>query len=763
VSASNNRGPTIYKKLSRWLRRLPSIVKSILLVIIYLLCWTALDILAANFESAPEIQVWYPPSALDVVLLLVFGLRYWPALALNTFIHDWFVSEQKLPLVTLLIFNLVTTLGYVGACAFLIHKLQINPRLRRFRDAILLILVAAIITPLAIAILQVINFASAGIISWSDWFSLTLHYWAGDSTSIGMLAPFLLILLRKLPWVWATKESRKQQLFINNELSFPSRRELPVLLVQLIALALGVWLGYGTQRGLLLDYTYFIFLPLIWIALNYGLPRATATVLGINIGVAFLVGADIGIADTLALQFGLMTITHTGIILGALASDRKQTEKELRSQACRDDLTGLPNRFLFREQLHQAIERSKRYRDYQFALLFVDLDRFKVVNDSLGHAIGDRLLVALAPRLKRCLRSSDITARLGGDEFAIFLDDIQDVSDACRAAERILNALSFPFNLDAYQFYITASIGIVISSNNDDSIEDLLSHADIAMYRAKARGKNCYELFDRATHAQVIATLQLENDLRQAIDRNEFQVYYQPIVSVATSAIVGFEALVRWLHPQRGLISPVEFIPVAEETGLIISIDLWVLREACRQLRQWQQLQATENFIQPLKISVNLSSKLFAHPNLVEQISQVLEQTEIEAQTLKLEITETAIIENPESALNIISQLQALGIQLGIDDFGTGYSSLSFLHRFRLNTLKIDRSFISQIESDNYSREIVRTIVMLAQTLGMETIAEGIEITQQLTRLQELQCGYAQGYLFARPLTNQAIEALLAH
>nr|MCU0537508.1 EAL domain-containing protein [Hydrococcus sp. Prado102] len=705
MSVSNNRGPTIYKKLSRWLRRLPSIVRSILLVIIYLLCWTALDVVAVRFESAPEIQVWYPPSALDVVLLLVFGLRYWPALLINTFIHQWFVSDRDLPLVTLLIFNVVTTSCYVGACALLLHKLKINPRLRQFRDVVLFTIVAALITPLVVALLQVVNFASAGIIPWSDWLMLTSHYWAGDSTGIGMLAPFLMIWLRKLPWAWATKESQKQRSYKNDELRFPSRQNLPVQLVQLLALAIVIWVGYGTQRGLWLDYAYLIFLPLIWIALHYGLPRAAATVLGINLGVAFLVGANIGVANTLALQFGLMAITHTGIILGALASDRKQAEKKLRSQAFHDDLTGLPNRLLFREQLHHAIERGKRYQNYQFALLFVDLDRFKVVNDSLGHGVGDRLLVALAPRLKRCLRSSDTIARLGGDEFAILLEDIQDASDACRAAERILSALSSPFNLDAYQFYITASIGIVIGSNNDDRIEDLLRHADIAMYRAKARGKNRYEVFDSATHAQVTATLRLENDLRQAIDRNELQVYYQPIVSVTTSAIVGFEALVRWLHPQRGLISPVEFIPVAEETGLIISIDLWVLREACRQIRQWQQLQATENFIQPLKISVNLSSKQFAQPNLVERISQVLEQTELDAETLKLEVTETAIIENPESALTIISQLQALGIQLGIDDFGTGYSSLSFLHRFRLNTLKIDRSFISRIDRDNYSIE----------------------------------------------------------
>ncbi|MCL1464116.1 GGDEF domain-containing response regulator [Argonema galeatum] len=440
-------------------------------------------------------------------------------------------------------------------------------------------------------------------------------------------------------------------------------------------------------------------------------------------------------------------------------TDRRDAEERLRYQAFHDALTGLPNRALFLERLDRAFKRAKRERDYLFAVLFLDIDRFKIVNDSFGHTIGDRLLIAIAQRLENSLRTADTVARLGGDEFAILLEDIENINDACRAADRILSELSSPFNIDAYETFTNASIGIVCSLSSYERAEDLIRDADIAMYRAKSLGKGRYQVFDTAMHLQVIALSQLENDLRRAIDRCEFQVYYQPIVSLATSKIVGFEALVRWQHPQRGLVPPGEFIPLAQETGALMQIDWWVMRSACRQTRLWQQQIPTSSL---LTISVNLCSKHFAQSNLIEQIDGVLRDTGLAATSLKLEITESAIIENAESAAATLSQLRALGIQLSIDDFGTGYSSLSYLHRFPVNTLKIDRSFINNMGEDRESSEIVRTIVMLAHNLGIDVIAEGVETRQQLTKLRELQCEYGQGYFFSRPLPSQEAEKLIA-
>lgn len=440
-------------------------------------------------------------------------------------------------------------------------------------------------------------------------------------------------------------------------------------------------------------------------------------------------------------------------------TERKQAEEQLRHNAFYDILTDLPNRALFMERLDLAIKRAKQYEDYLFAVLYFDLDRFKNVNDSLGHLIGDQMLVAIAQRLKACLRSEDTVARLGGDEFAILLENLQNVNDAIEVADRIHQALTLPLSLNGYEVFTSASIGIALSSTGYNQPQELLRDADIAMYRAKALGKARHEVFDKNMHARAVALLQLETDLRRAIERQEFQVHYQPIVSLATNQITGFEALVRWRHPERGLISPAEFIPFAEETGLIAMIGWLVLRQACTTLRDWQK--QFPNAL-PLSISVNLSGKQFSQPNLVEQIVQILQETGLDASSLKLEITESAIMENVESATAILWQLRKLGIQLYMDDFGTGYSSLSYLRRFPIDKLKIDRSFVSQMMVDNESLEIVRTIVMLARNLGMNAIAEGVETHEQLTQLMSLQCEYGQGYFFSKPVDADTACSLIA-
>jgi diguanylate cyclase (GGDEF)-like protein/PAS domain S-box-containing protein len=439
-------------------------------------------------------------------------------------------------------------------------------------------------------------------------------------------------------------------------------------------------------------------------------------------------------------------------------TNRKVTEEQLLHDALHDALTGLPNRVLFMDRLSHAISLAKRRRNYLFAVLFFDLDRFKLINDSLGHSVGDQLLIAIARRLEKYLRVGDTVARLGGDEFTILLEDIKDENVATNIANRLQEELTRSFNLSGNEVFTSASIGITLSSFNYERPEDLLRDADIAMYRAKATGKARYEVFNTTMHTRAAALLQLETDLRRGLERREFQLYYQPIVSLKTSAITGFEALIRWQHPQRGLVSPAEFIPVAEETGLIVPIGWWVLREACRQLSAWK-IQFPE--YQSLVMSINLSAKQFTQTNLVEEITEILRETNVPAQSLKLEITESVIMDNAEIATTMLFQLQSLGIQLSIDDFGTGYSSLAYLYRFPTHTLKIDRSFINKIDIDSEQFEIVRTIVTLAANLGMDVVAEGVETLKHLAQLKALNCGSGQGYLFSKPVDSQMAAKLL--
>lgn len=435
----------------------------------------------------------------------------------------------------------------------------------------------------------------------------------------------------------------------------------------------------------------------------------------------------------------------------------EETKEHFRHAAFHDSLTGLPNRAMFTELLKAEIETHKRLDDHMFAVLFLDLDRFKNINDSLGHTHGDLLLVAFAERLERTLRPVDTLARFGGDEFAILLSGMTDATDAVRVAQRIQEELTQPFSLDKNSAFATASIGIALSSTGYERPEDILRDADIAMYRAKENGKARYEMFDHGMHARAVSRLQLESDLRQAIEKEEFCVYYQPIVSLQTGRLAGFEALVRWNHPRHGLVSPADFIPVAEETGLIVPIGEWVLNEACTRIRQWQLNSPSHR---SLGLSVNLSARQVAQPDLLEWIKKALDKSKLSPNCLKLEITESVVMENAEAAALMFKQLRSLGVQLSIDDFGTGYSSLSYLHRFPLNYLKIDRSFVTRLtENDN---AIVRTISTLARNLGMEVIAEGIETEEQYQQLKALGCEFGQGYLFSRPVDNRAVLHLLA-
>ncbi len=441
-----------------------------------------------------------------------------------------------------------------------------------------------------------------------------------------------------------------------------------------------------------------------------------------------------------------------------ISRELAESREHFRRAAFHDALTGLPNRSLLTDRLRQAIQHTVEREDHHYGVLFLDMDRFKNINDSLGHVAGDRFLVMIARRLENCVRPGDMVARLGGDEFAILLDNLEDFEDAERVAARVQKELTRPFNLNGHEVYTTASIGITLSTIGYEHPENVLRDADTAMYRAKENGKARHEVFDTVMHARAVALLQLESDLRRAVERGELRVHYQPIVRIEDEKIAGFEALVRWQHPERGLVPPGEFIPVAEETGLIVEIGQWVLEESCRQMREWQKLSPV---FRPLTVSVNLSCKQFAQPDLIERIKRTLRETDLDPRCLKLEITESVMMQSAETASSMLKQLRALGIHVGIDDFGTGYSSLSYLHRFPVNQLKIDRYFIGRMGAGDENSEIVRTIITLGSNLGMEIVAEGIETVEQLAQLRALKCEYGQGYFFSKPLEGQGAEALL--
>jgi diguanylate cyclase (GGDEF)-like protein/PAS domain S-box-containing protein len=441
-------------------------------------------------------------------------------------------------------------------------------------------------------------------------------------------------------------------------------------------------------------------------------------------------------------------------LFGEEVTERKQVEARLLHEAVHDALTGLPNRHLFMQRLGESLFRFNQGGG-QFAVLFLDLDRFKVVNDSLGHHVGDELLVAVARRLQESVRAGDTVARFGGDEFAILLRDLDDTADATAIATRVADAVAAPVNLSGYEVFTSVSIGIALASNGYERPEYLLRGADMAMYQAKGSGGLAWEVFDRGMHARALTRLQMETDLRRALHRGEFRLHYQPIVSLSTGWIAGVEALVRWEHPDRGLVEPADFIAMAEETGAIVPLGEWVVREACRQLAEWRTGLGVS-----ITMSVNLSARQVAHPGLVEGVRDALAAAGLEPAELKLEITESALLETA-AAEGVLAELRALGVEMQLDDFGTGYSSLSALHRLPMQALKVDRTFVSRMEGGNAPAQLVRTIALMARGMALTVIAEGVETAGQLAEVREIGCDYAQGYLISRPLPAEALRELL--
>ena len=444
----------------------------------------------------------------------------------------------------------------------------------------------------------------------------------------------------------------------------------------------------------------------------------------------------------------------TGVVLNTRdLQERKALEQKLTFQAFHDPLTRLANRNLFRERVQHALDRR---RASDLAVLFIDLDNFKTINDSLGHAAGDHVLVETAHRVRSTLRTEDTAARLGGDEFAVLLEDA-DVTAAARVAERIRGALGTPFWVLGQEVYISASIGIAIRRDGDAAGE-LLRNADVAMYTAKSKGKACFEIFEPAMHDAVVARLGMEAELRRAIERQEFVVHYQPIVKLETGEIIGAEALVRWQHPTRGMVPPLEFIPLAEETGLIIPLGGWILRQACRQLAEWQKLRAGG---EPFVMNVNLSSRQLVRDVIADEVAAAVDESGIRASWLVLEVTETVLMADPVAAATALKHIRDLGVRVALDDFGSGYSSLSHLRRFPIDIVKIDKSFVDDVARDGVESAIARGIIELGRAMSIQTVAEGIEADDQAEMLRTLGCDLGQGYFFARPLAADAWADLL--
>ena len=435
----------------------------------------------------------------------------------------------------------------------------------------------------------------------------------------------------------------------------------------------------------------------------------------------------------------------------------RESHENFRHAAYHEALTGLPNRNYFIDTLKDLLRQTREAKQSNFAVLLLDLRNFKTINDSLGHNVGDRLIRNVAKRLATTVRKGDMVARFGGDKFGIILVDLLSRNEATSFADRLAKRLAEPYTVDGRQVFSSAKIGIAYGNSKYAEAEDILRDADIAMYYAKDNEEN-YVIFDQKMHTRAVTRLQLETDLRHAIERNDFELFYQPIIGLDTAQLVGFEALVRWNHPQRGLVPPDEFIPISESTGLIIPMTVQILNSACKQIVAWQE----DDPDRPLSVAVNLSGKHFAHPGLVEQIRTVIAESGIDPACLKLELTESAVMENAQMAVLMLRQIKETGVQISLDDFGTGYSSLSYLHQFPIDQLKVDRSFVSSMEENTRNGEIVRTVITLAKALNLKVVAEGIESIHQYHQLRKLGCEYGQGYLFSRPLPVADIESLLA-
>ena len=716
--------------------------------LLYLTAWYGLDVASQQFATAPEVTVWYPAVALDFALLLVFGLRLWPWVVLSRLVHE-FLVVAPLPAPALLLYLAATLVGVVGGSWLLLHGLKMDPRLSRLRDVVLFVAVAVLLGPLVMAALQVLNLEAAGLLPSARGVSQTLQLWAGSATGVGLLAPSLLLLLSRWPGLWSTLQGRAEP--VRWPQSVESR---PGWLRGLeaggaVALtALAVWVGYGEPRGASLDYSYVLFVPLLYVAVVYSFAQTAFSVLVLNVGAALLAGEQVDQNSGLTLQFGLLTVTVSGLLLGGVLRDRQQLTGRLRYLALHDPLTGLGNRRLFAERIGAALSEAPAPEG--LAVLLLDFDNFKAINDSLGHDAGDQVLVDVGERLRTAVRPDDTVARLGGDEFAVLLPRLADARQATEAAERVLRVLAPVVPVKGFELQVRASLGLALRDAGQDG-DTLLRNADVALYHAKAHRRGHVQLFDASMHRGVLERIELEADLRAALSRGALEVYYQPLVELGSGQLRGFEALVRWPHPTRGLLLPAEFIPLAEDTGLIIALDRWVLREATREAAGWP----TPAGARALSLGVNLSAAHVHLPGLVDEVCAVLEDSGLAPGSLMLELTERVLTGDMETVTRTLRALRRLGLHLALDNFGTGTSSLGDLRQLPVSDLKVDRSFISTLgleRDDPIGTELARAIAALGRALGLNTVAEGVATPGQHAAVRALGYTQAQGFYLSVPL-----------
>ncbi len=733
-----------------------------LIVTIYLVGWFVLNRVTEGLQGELEVSIWYPPSGLSFALLLVFGVRYAPALVLTTFaLYLLFRGGMEYPVWVLLSLPVLYTAVYAGAATLLVGWVKIDPRLARMRDVLYFVGIGCLAAPFLASAVTIAGYSVAGRTPWSDFVFNVLGGGAGEATSVGVLATLILIALRPFPYLWSFGPVEPLRGF-----EIPERREVLELLGQTLLLAATLFVAYGTDRGVRLDFTYLVFLPLLWVALRDNLARTVLCVLVINVGAVLLVGGTVENANPVLIQLGLVTLTLVGLLLGGLVTGQRETSARLVWEASHDRLTGLPNRTLFLDALSEALTRRP---ESAFAVLAVDLDRFANVNNALGHRMGDRLLVAVAGRLSSLSSTTKDfkvarVARIGGDAFAVLTEDSGLSPNIGHQTGQLLRELARPYKVSGREVYVTASAGVVPIEENPEELEDLLRDADTAVQAAKSKGPSCYVVFDRAMGEAAKRHLELDTDLRRAIEREEFTLHYQPVFSLKADKIVGAEALVRWEHPERGLLGPTEFIALAEQSGLIVQLGDWVLREACHWAKGCQELNSSQS---PITVNVNLSAKQLERPNFAENLRSTLEETGLDPHMLVLEITEGMLVDGADSIRETLNSLREHGVSLAVDDFGTGYSSLSYLSRFPVNVIKIDRSFISKLSRDNSAQErsadekLVSGIIALAHNQGLVVVGEGVEDDHQLERLQKTSCDMVQGFCISKPLAGEKISALI--
>jgi diguanylate cyclase (GGDEF)-like protein len=720
-------------------RALPQWLRVSLVLCVYFV-GNFLSVVATNKIGADIlIALIYPGVALNLVLLLVFGLRYWPALFLNPYVgsllNDLF-GQPHLPFASLELFlySLIQLVGYGGVCWY-IKRLRLDMRLLRTRDITLFLLLASLLATLVVALLSIALFTfsdDAGLLS--DNFILnTLNFWAGDATGVAMLAPVLLIAFRS--WLPQTKPPVTR---------LPLTR-LVVLerVVQFVFLAFTVWLGYGRESVGLLNYSYAIFLPLMWIGIRSGFAVASWSVLFFNVLITLAVNFNLTDPEVVALQFNLMMASYAALLLGAVSSDLWAKREKLGYVAYHDTLTGLLNRSGFLNAL-------ETHKEKPLAIFFLDIDRFKTINDSFGQTVGDAFLLLVARKLRSIVPENARLARLGGDEFALLLPDT-DETQATAFAVEVSQILATSNRIQGYDIATDASIGIALSSASHEA-SDLLRDAESAMQEAKRQGKARYVLFDTEMQQQLAQKVRLERDLRQALERQEIGIHYQPLISLATGEVVGAEALMRWQHGQLGSVSPAAFIPIAEETGLIVELSYALLKQALSDLRA---------FPKAFYLTVNVSVRQLQHPSLLETIQTLLTQARLEPHRLVLEVTESSLMTNPDANIETLETLSQRGIRLAMDDFGTGYASLNYLKRLPVDILKIDRSFVEGLPSDEDDATLVTTILALGQSLALEVVAEGVETREQEAFLKRYGCQQVQGYLYSKPLPVKEFIAVL--